>query len=120
NQEEFDSIILIADTLVKQINAGTLKFSDVQAQYDANNPADTSKGLLGWVKPGETTVVPPFVQNQVLYYRTQGQAVLYWDQTGLVQIVHVNKATPTKMAVKVAFLSKPILPGKATEKKYYD
>ncbi|CAN5245196.1 peptidylprolyl isomerase [soil metagenome] len=119
NQTEFDSIIKIADTLVKQINAGTLKFADVYTQYNTNLN-DTAKGVIGWVKPGETSLVEPFVQNQVLYYRTQGQAVLYWDQTGLVQIVHVKTSNPTKTAVKVAFLSIPILPGKDTEKKYYD
>lgn len=119
NQEEFDSIITLADTLVKQINAGTLTFNQVYTQY-GTLATDTTGGVIGWVKPGETTLVSPFVQNQVLYYRNQGQAVLYWDQTGLVQIAYVKTATPTKMAVKVAFLSQPIVPGKETEKRYYD
>jgi len=118
NQEEFDSIMMIADTLVTQINEGTLSFNEVYNQYGL--ATDTTGGVIGWVKAGETTMVTPFVQNQVLYYRKQGEAVLYWDQTGLVQIAYVKSSTPTKMAVKVAFLSQPILPGKDTEKRYYD
>ncbi len=120
DQAQFDSLILIADTLVKQINAGTLAFNDARTQYGNVNPLDTTGGVIGWVKPGETTVVSEFVQNQVLYYKSQGQAVLYWEQSGLIQVSYVKTATPTKPAVKVAFLTVPILPSKDTEKRYYD
>lgn len=123
NQAEFDSLTKMADTLVKQINAGTQKFEDLYATYGAdsvNMPLAATNGVVGWVKAGETDLVPAYVQQQVLYYQPQGNAVLYFDNTGLVQIAYVKTATPVKEAVKVAFLSRPVLPGKATEKDFYD
>ncbi len=123
NQAEFDSLTKMADTLVKQINAGTVKFDELYATYagdSANMALAATNGVVGWVKPGESTLVPTYVQQQVLYYQAQGNAVLYFDNTGLVQIAYVKTATPVKEAVKVAFLSKPVLPGKDTDKEYYD
>lgn len=123
NQAEFDSLTKMADTLVKQINAGTQKFADLYATYgadSANMPLAATQGVVGWVKPGETSLVPTYIQQQVLFYQPQGNAVLYFDNTGLVQIAYVKTATPVKEAVKVAFLSKSVLAGKNTEKDYYD
>lgn len=123
NQAEFDSITKLADTLVKQINEGTLKFADLYATYgsDSVNMANAAtSGVVGWVKPGESTLVTPYVQKQVLYYQPQGKAVLFFDNSGLIQIAYVKTATPTKTAVKVAFMSKPIIAGKETKKAYYD
>lgn len=123
NQEEFDSLTKMVDTLVKQINAGTVKFDELYATYSAdsaNLPLAEKSGVVGWVKPGETTLVPTYIQQQALYYLSQGNAALYFDNTGLVQIAYVKTATPVNEAVKVAFLSKPILPGKETDKDFYD
>ncbi len=123
SQAEFDSLTKMVDTLVKQINAGTEKFDALYATYagdSANMQYAATNGVVGWVKPGESTLVPAYVQQQVLFYQPQGNAVMYFDNTGLVQIAYVKTATPVKEAVKVAFLSKSVLPGKATEKDYYD
>jgi peptidyl-prolyl cis-trans isomerase D len=123
SNDEMDTLVKLADTLVKQINEGTLKFADLYATYgsDSVNIVNAgTNGVLGWVKAGETTLVSPYVQRQLLYYQGQDKAVLFYDNTGLVQIAYAKTSTPTKMAVKVAFLSKPVIAGKETEKFYYD
>ncbi len=123
SNEQMDSLVKMTDTLVKQINEGTLKFADLYATYgsDSVNIVNAAtNGVLGWVKPGETTLVSPYVQGQLLFYQSQDKAVLFYDNTGLVQIAYAKTSTPTKVAVKVAFLTKPILAGKETEKIYYD
>lgn len=119
-QTEFDSLTALADTLVKQINAGTLAFADVLKQYTTDSATLAKGGVLGWVNKNPTELISPYSQRQALYYLKQGQAVLYADNSGLVQITYVTTATPTKPAVKVAYLSKSIVPGKNTEKSYYD
>jgi peptidyl-prolyl cis-trans isomerase D len=123
SNDQMDTLVKLADTLVKQINEGTLKFADLYATYgsDSVNIVNAgTNGVLGWVKPGDSTLVSPYVQSQLLFYQSQDKAVLFYDNTGLVQIAYAKTSTPTKIAVKVAFLSKPVIAGKETEKFFYD
>lgn len=105
---KYDSLFTLVDSLGFNLADLTAANSD-----DQSNAA--KGGDLEWVKPGQ--MVKPF--NDLIFFgMKEGEVKKVTTQFGL-HIVEVYKATPTKTAVKIATLTKNIVPSVKTQEKTY-
>jgi len=103
---KYDSLFTLVDSLGFNLADLTAANSD-----DQSNAA--KGGDLEWVKPGQ--MVKPF--NDLIFFgMKEGEVKKVTTQFGL-HIVEVYKATPTKTAVKIATLTKNIVPSVKTQEK---
>lgn len=114
-QEEAFAQYAKHDSLYNLIDSAGYKLADLTAA-NSDDPANASNGGdLGWVKPGE--MVKPF--NDLIFFNMkEGDVKRVTTQFGL-HIIEVYKSKPTKQAVKVATLSKQVLPSIKTQEKTY-
>ncbi len=106
--------LALVDSLKELAESGA-DFS-VLAIQNSEDPGSKDKGGdLGWVKPGE--MVPNF-NNALFYTGVEGDVLKVFTQFG-IHIIKINKSTPSTEGVKVAFLTKEIVPSMDTERELY-
>ena len=102
------------DSLKEQIENGA-DFASLAVQFSDDKGSGQKGGDLGWVQPNQT--VPQF-HAAVFYQGGQGDLLKVRTVYGY-HLIEILKSDKNKIAVKVGFLTKEVLPGMETERAIY-
>ncbi|MFI5171590.1 MAG: peptidylprolyl isomerase [Chitinophagales bacterium] len=100
----------LADSLYGLIKGGT-DFAQLAVQYSDDQGSQTKGGELGWLTPA-VDYVPQF-QNYIFKTGKEGNIEIIKTDVGY-HIIEIKEIKNNKDFVKVAYLSKKIVPGKET------
>ena len=107
-----------ADSLVEQLKNGA-DFNEMALKFSDANDTKFNNGDMGWIMPGEKFRT---INDALFYKKRQGDIFTVPsddpDQRGF-HVIEITQAKPSKEAVKVAFLSRQILPSIETERQLY-
>ncbi|MDX2002382.1 MAG: SurA N-terminal domain-containing protein [Chitinophagales bacterium] len=110
SQAEIEPKRTWADSIAKLIDEGKADFMQY-LDSSKDQMAKMTGGSMGWVKPGTQFQT---IDNALFYQYKEGDAFMVPSDRGF-NIVQITNAKPTQPGVKVAFLSKRIVPSGETK-----
>lgn len=113
-QEEIEQMRTRADSLKEAIEKGA-DFVALAAQFSKDQATAMNGGSWGVVKPGEKFTN---INNDLFYKHKQGDVFVSTSNEGF-HVVQITKATPTKEAVKVAFLAREVNASQETQRNIF-
>lgn len=114
-QEEINSKKALADSMKIEIEEGRVGFEEVFFQNMSDDIDLGSGGDMGWVKPGEQFFT---IDRALFYQHKEGDIFVVPGEKGF-HLIEITEANPTKEAVKVAIVTRKIVPSKATGNARY-
>lgn len=100
---------VLADSLLKEVKNNKEKFAEVASAYSADTSNKEKGGDLGWFTYGQ--MVPTF--NEFVFSHKAGETGVVETDFGF-HIVSVQEQTAPQKAVKIASISREILPSEKT------
>lgn len=115
SQEEITTKKALADSLKIEIEEGRVGFEEVFFQNMSDDIDLGSGGDMGWVKPGEQFFT---IDRALFYQQKEGEIFVVPGEQGF-HLIEITEADPTKEAVKVAIVTRKIVPSKSTGNARY-
>lgn len=113
-QEEVEVMRTLSDSIKTAVEAGA-DFAVLAAQYSKDNTTASKGGDWGTILPGEKSIN---INNDLFYKHQQGDVFVSTSNEGF-HVIQITKANPTNLSVKVAFLTKQIVPSQQTERALF-
>lgn len=115
-EQEANAKRFLFDSLFRQLDTLGADFAMLANAY-SEDPANTDPmtgmkkgGDQGWIKMGQT----PEAYNDAIFYQDKGRILRVFSDNNLY-LIQVLKTTPSIPAIRVNYLTKSLLPSKATE-----
>lgn len=109
-QDEVTTKKALADSILGELQAGNVKFSEMVLRYSDDDATKFDGGNMGYVLPGTQFRT---IDRALFVNHKEGDIFLVPSNTGF-HIIEITKRKPTREAVRVAYLARTITPSQAT------
>lgn len=115
SEEDRDRKVALIDSIYTALDSFGADFATLATQFSEDPVSKAKGGDLGWITPDD---VDEFTALQLFHHGAPGKVIRVGNQVGLF-MYEIMEEAPNEEAVKVAFLTKSIIPSSETEKQIY-
>ncbi|MCW3125294.1 MAG: Peptidylprolyl isomerase [Bacteroidetes bacterium] len=119
NEADQKAKFVLIDSVLKAVDSMHTDFSTAAAAFSDDPQAKTTGGLVGWVKLSDPSRDETY-KGIVFHNAEIGKAYKYLDiQNNLIKLVQVVEDKPSKLGIKMAYLTRSLAPSQETERDIY-